>query len=354
MFRIFLAFACLLLGSTSGCREVDHCPKGELRCLGGLCEQGECDFDLQCVVRTSGEALCGKRIRDDRYDFGDKGKGDATPIGVAKDCECEAPSVCAADGKTCVNYCESVDKVPGSGSSPEVIFCEHEEGQASYTYAEICKRQCENNCQRWSQFCGFTCEPGYCESQDVTDACEAQCPSAQADARACLTRACNTVRDQTCSKVLCPDTQAPASCENLVCKNTCGSGADSGEWAGDGFCDDGDLYSSDFSECDWGSDCVDCGPRMGPAPVPQPNGGVCAYHSGCIGHSRTLATNGAWCLRLDEVQEGLARCMPDCSGSKVCPTGYECVTVVDDTNEPVVSEDGRLMGKACVPTMCGT
>ncbi len=357
MLHILLTLLCVLVAGASGCSKVDHCPKGELRCLGGLCEDQQCDFDLRCMVQmSSGEELCAKRISGNRYDFGDKGKGEGYAPGMLPpeevlDCECEAPSVCAADGKTCVNYCEPIDKLPGSGPFAEVFFCEHLEGETPYTYADICRLQCQNTCLRWQQFCGFTCEPGYCERQEVKDACEAQCPSADANARQCLTRECNTVRDQTCAQVICPDTQQPASCDGMVCKNTCGPQGSPGEFAGDGFCDDGDLYSADYAACPWGSDCVDCGPRMGKAPEPQPNGGVCAFHSGCLGYDRDLTKNKAWCLRLDDVQQGLVRCMPDCTRTGECPTGYECFEVEDDAGKPIVQNS--LTGKACLPLLCG-
>lgn len=359
-------FGLLLVASFGviGCGEVDHCPKGAVRCLGGLCDDGACDFDLQCAVRSTGSqtARCTKSLGDDLYDFGDGketegtrvdgdggGDGDGQP-----NCGCTAPEVCGMDGETCVNYCEPEDRLPGSEPSPEAFFCEHLEGEEEpYTYEQICKLQCQNACQRLEQFCGHTCAEGTCEAQETLDKCELTCPKGQADALSCLTRACNETRDQTCSDVICPDTNAPASCEDLTCRNTCGPTGSPGKWVGDGECDDGDPFSSNTASCTWGTDCIDCGPRKGAAPAPTPIGGACGYHSSCRGHSDTVALNKAWCMRLSDVQAGLARCMPDCSGDKTCPDGYACSTVNnDDTGEPI--EMDGIQAQACIPLMCGS
>jgi len=355
MRHILRVFACALLWVVTACTEVDHCPKGALRCLGGPCDNGLCDFDLECrAISNTGEELCGKMLRGGRYDFGDGRREDATtPVTpVNPDCECEAPLVCSKDTGECINYCEAVPTLPRSGTPPEVIFCEQEVGQAPFSFEEICKRQCRLACQRWSQFCGFTCAADYCDSQQVQDECAASCPASEGNREVCLTLSCNTVRDQTCGSVICPDTGQPGSCQNLTCRNTCGM-TNAGEWAGDGECDDGDLFGATSTACDWGSDCVDCGPRMGPVPTPQPQGSLCAFHTGCLGYSPSLLANRAWCLLLNDVQPGLSRCVPDCSQGKSCPDGYECVAVMDDQGTPITDPTGTVVGQACMPTICG-
>lgn len=349
----YLVLLCALLWGSAGCSEVDHCKKGDLRCLGGQCDNRRCDFDLVCGQRLTGEELCGRRLRSGRFDFGGDQSEDALPVKpVNPNCKCEAPYVCSADTGECVNYCEPVSVVPRSGTPPEVIFCEHEDGQPPFTFQEICKRQCQLSCQRWSQFCGVTCAADFCDSQQMQNQCAARCPEADGNREVCLTRACNEVRDQTCASVICPDTGLGGSCQNLSCRNTCGIGTSAG-YVGDGECDDGDLYGAVTAACAWGTDCVDCGPRAGTAPTPQTHGGLCAFHTGCLGYSPNIAANRAWCLLLNDVQPGLSRCVPDCSQGKTCPQGYECVSVMDDEGTPIVDVTGEIAGQACAPTMCG-
>ena len=45
-----------------------------------------------------------------------------------------------------------------------------------------------------------------------------------------------------------------------LCTDSCGPEGKPGGWAGDGACDDGGE-GSEFSVCDFGTDCTDCGPR---------------------------------------------------------------------------------------------
>jgi hypothetical protein len=54
----------------------------------------------------------------------------------------------------------------------------------------------------------------------------------------------------------------------ITCDDTC-------RWANDGVCDDGGLNAR-FAVCPYGSDCADCGQRVGYAPpAPPPVSGVC-------------------------------------------------------------------------------
>lgn len=351
MRALFLAVLGLTALSMGACSKVDHCEKGALRCLGGFCDNGECDFDLICVtLPENGDQVCAKSAGEDRYDFGDtREPGPATP---ATKCSCTEPELCAADTGECINYCAVPDALPGSRPVPEVIFCEHLEGEEPFSYEEICQRRCRLSCQRWEQFCGYTCPDDYCDGADILSACEATCPPDDTDALLCLTRACNTTRDQVCTDVICPDTGRAANCQGVVCGNTCG--ATSNEWSGDGVCDDGDLLSATFADCAWGTDCIDCGPRRGPAPEPGRHGDQCAFNTGCAGFTGTLTTNAAWCMTFNEVAQGAARCVPDCSRGQPCPDGYRCVPVIirgENGEETVIEQDG-LTGQACRPIMC--
>jgi hypothetical protein len=337
----------------AACKKVKHCQDGASRCIGGACDDDQCDFDLICVVRDEGGRTCGKDLGDDEYDFGSKGKGKGKPASeVGPACSCDAPELCTMDTETCVNYCEvpPADQLPGSGEAPEVIFCEQASGEQPLKFEDICKRRCELTCQRWQQFCDYQCAADYCDGADILAACKADCPTNEGAPEACLTRDCNTVRDLGCAEVTCPDTNKPANCTGVLCKNTCG-GTTSPEWAGDGVCDDGDPSNAATASCTWGTDCTDCGPRAGEAPEAQPQGGLCAFNTGCKGYTEDLAKNEAWCMSFADVEAKLQRCVPDCSHGELCPEGYQCVAVVDASGKPV--ESGDLKGQACVPAMCG-
>src|SRR4051812_41237970 len=77
--QALLGLCLALLCMAAACREVDHCEKGVLRCLGGPCDNRDCDFDLVCGQRSTGEELCGKKSKGGRFDFGD-GKEDAKEV----------------------------------------------------------------------------------------------------------------------------------------------------------------------------------------------------------------------------------------------------------------------------------
>ena len=66
-----------------------------------------------------------------------------------------------------------------------------------------------------------------------------------------------------------------------ACTNTC-------QFANDGDCDDGGP-GSDFSVCAYGTDCGDCGPRNGSAPVSSEDDDPVAQEWACnfVQHSRT-------------------------------------------------------------------
>ena len=57
-----------------------------------------------------------------------------------------------------------------------------------------------------------------------------------------------------------------AGAQSSGCDNTCIGQPD---YASDGYCDDGGP-GADYSDCDLGTDCADCGPRVMPPPAPPP------------------------------------------------------------------------------------
>ena len=155
------------------------------------------------------------------------------------------------------------------------------------------------------------------------------------------------MRARGCSKVECAG--KPADCGDVRCSNECPG------YNFDGACDDGDLESAVSGICDFGSDCADCGPRRGQAPRPEPQGGACAFHSGCDGADLTdLGDARAWCA---EIAPGVSRCVPDCtSEGETCPEGSACFVLSgvdqDGDGEPDPIEQGDLKASACFPLAC--
>jgi hypothetical protein len=167
---------------------------------------------------------------------------------------------------------------------------------------------------------------------------------------------------------VCPGgakTDCPA---DMVCNNDC-------IYPGNGFCNDGDVFhtaptpDADYWEtdndfCGWGTDCNDCGPRQGLAPIHLPLGSQCQYDSNCEGNVQgefdggpwtfDLTRNAAWCVELSDVQAGNKRCVPDASGDdETCPSGFKLSVLStpdadhDGQPEPIVI--GGRTAKACVP-----
>lgn len=75
------------------------------------------------------------------------------------------------------------------------------------------------------------------------------------------------------------DDEGPS--DGPACTNTC-------EYENDGDCDDGGP-NSDFSLCAYGTDCGDCGPRSGGAPISSDDEDPVAQEWACefVQHSRT-------------------------------------------------------------------
>jgi hypothetical protein len=59
------------------------------------------------------------------------------------------------------------------------------------------------------------------------------------------------------------------------------------------------------------------------------------------GHSSNYAVNPAWCLLVPGGVDGLARCMPDCSGEdEDCPQDFECKGISLDPDRNGVKPRG--------------
>lgn len=111
-----------------------------------------------------------------------------------------------------------------------------------------------------------TFDPGMLADPECVDACEwlvtdGCLPEASCD------EACSTISEEERASLICwnderdgcdfPDacniSPTPDPTPASVCTDSCG-------YAGDGDCDDGGP-GSDYSLCEYGTDCTDCGPR---------------------------------------------------------------------------------------------
>lgn len=335
----------LLLASSlwalAGCGDVESCLEMDTPgCLNSAPRPSgaPCLYDL---VVVNGKCL--------------KSGGEKTPCGV-----CEHGALCDEKSKTCVNFCDVPTVLPGSIPAPEPIFCEAIKSKdmpnpPMLTFAEVCQRRCRLNCQRLEQFCpGYKCPPGACDGQDVQNKCLQDCPAPGGGGNdlACLTLKCNDVRFATCTSGLaCPNGATP-NCARITCTNNCQF--DGKNVTGDGYCDDGDTFSSVTAQCAWGSDCVDCGPRMDQEVLGN-LGDLCQYHLNCLGGTGSPDTAGAWCVTQSTPALNMAsRCMPDCSRTQGCAPGFLCrsitITQADGSAAPVMA--GGYSSQACLPDAC--
>jgi hypothetical protein len=339
LFALSLAFFWL----PAGCGEVDSCKEMQtLGCINTAPREDAdkpCLYDLvlrgdKCVKPGSAEDLCGL---------------------------CAEGALCVPERNTCINFCEAPAPLPGSGTSPEDIYCEAIDTDNDpatnpmLAFEEVCNRRCRLRCQRLQWFCpGYVCPAGTCEQPDVQARCLADCPLAANGGKdlACISRSCTDARRAVCdSSLMCPNSVMPA-CASITCTNDCmfeGNGL-----SGDGYCDDGDVYASDSPLCSWGSDCIDCGPRQGTRPEQGLLGSVCQYSLNCSGGTGHPTDAQTWCVEQSSIP-GSQRCMPDCSRGQDCPDGFSCFQVLQhndmtNTDDPIV--EGGFTAQACLPASC--
>lgn len=327
-----------------GCGDVESCREAETPgCINTAPRLDQtCLFDLvlrngRCVKPGSAEDKCGL---------------------------CAPGALCVPEQNQCVDFCAAPVALPGSVPNPPAILCEAVKQPGAtgsnpmLTFAEACTRRCNLRCQRLAQFCpGYQCPMGSCDLPEVQAKCALDCPPPLAGGQdvACLTKSCNDARFTRCdSTISCPNGVAPA-CANITCTNDCSFKYQGQAVVGDGVCDDGDVLSSASPYCDWGTDCVDCGPRMGTTPpAPAPLGGLCEWTENCAGATGLPSSAAAWCVGL--MSTGAKRCMPDCSRGQACAEGFEChLLEFDDPMDATMSNpvtEGKLTSSACVPTKC--
>jgi hypothetical protein len=330
----------LCFAALPGCGEVESCLEMSTPgCLNSLprATGSPCLYDLELV-----DGICVKSGTNQ------------TPCG-----QCEPGALCDVKTNTCTNFCDTPQILPGTVTAPTPIFCEaiatrEMPNPAMLTFAEVCRRRCELNCQRLSQFCtGYQCAPGSCDGADVLNRCQSDCPMPAAGGNdlACLTRSCNDVRFAACVTSLdCPNDATP-NCANISCSNNCQFNGKN--VTGDGVCDDSDVYSSRTAQCAWGTDCADCGPRDGAEEVLGAPGDLCRYTLNCMGGTGSPDSAGAWCVNLTS-RAGVSRCAPDCSRDQVCAAGFTCRTLNiprEDGSEAPISAGG-YESSACLPDAC--
>jgi hypothetical protein len=167
-------------------------------------------------------------------------------------------------------------------------------------------------------------------------------------------------------ELLCREAVA-TSCEDTVCTSggdpICSELAadicfDDCAFSDDGFCDDGEVLSSDTSDCAYGHDCTDCGPRTiaaSDALEPAPLGASCVTNPGCEGFNSRFTKSDAFCVFATPDVEN-PRCLASCTGDRTCPDGTECKTVVRTTSSgstiPLTIFTDEGPAEACFPTTC--
>lgn len=342
--------------SLSACSEVESCKPGSAGCIDGPPEDGECKFDLvkrgnKCVEPGSAGDV------DSGANGGEDGGDDAGPMSA---CEpCDEPALCVAERKECVDFCETPEEIPGTGAEFQQITCGGETDPMGnpvvLDFATTCKNTCLLTCRWQNWFC-----PG------PKSDCAAECdkPEVQADCAVpvtgcagdvpCQKTKCTDIRALGCraEAALCPNSMGMApNCDGVSCSNACADAQSAQANTFDGFCDDGAYTFSDTDLCPFGTDCADCGPRMGAArPVDMGDikiGDPCPNSARCTGRSSDYDLNKSWCL---DIVGDVSRCLTDCSGDdETCTEGFECVELSNSAGSPLTDRNGRR-GKVCYPT----
>jgi hypothetical protein len=304
-------FTLLLLSSSiAGCTEVEKCAKDELGCIDQPPAEG--DTCLAGLVLQGGKCV--------------KGTGGG------------------ADGGTEGDYCENAGVVPQTVPVPP--SCEPGQDQDPFMPAEICRRACVQKCMRAEVMCSdFSCDQD-CNGAAVRAECLVECPGMDAE---CLTTACLKIQNARCEAFDCPMGHA-RKCDGVQCTDTCTGNTK------DTFCDDGDPASAAYSFCAYGTDCSDCGPRVGSRPPRAPLGGLCpgGRDVGCEGYNDDYLRNNVFCVHVEGTQDGQFACVPDCtSPEEECPEGFDCQELVYTSGAPYEDTQGT-QGAACFPMFCGS
>jgi hypothetical protein len=332
-----LALSALL--ALSGCHKIRKCTIGEDGCLESPPDaEGNCAAGLElrggvCVEPSGGgDDVCGGCLGDE---------------------------VCDEDSETCISYCEYDDELPAREPTPQGCEAPNAVGATPYTYADVCISLCEQRCLRAQEYCtGFTCNLDECsqagpERRIPTPAALARCTTAcpAPPNLACITAVCEDWRDTACQEFECP-AGTTRDCANIRCTDTCAS-----DNIQDGFCDDGDPASADYSFCQYGTDCGDCGPRRGTRPARAARGELCppGQDVACDGYNDDYLKTNAWCLRIYEDNSAPSRCVPDCTtatGEGACPgPDYLCLPAVTRDGEAITDVHGTE-GYYCQPLVC--
>jgi hypothetical protein len=316
------------------CSDVESCARGAEGCIGGAPDvSGNCQAGL---VRNAAGTQC--------VEPGDEGMAPVDP------CGCGANELCRAD-KQCVNVCVNPTNLPARKPVPPP--CRLPAGETPYTFAEASVALCYQVGIHRAELCpGSSFNPmTECTADAATRAAGLLCPLQNPD---CAIALCEAARDRPCAMQQCPPGVQP-SCEGVVCSQSCATAS----FLNDGVCDDGDLSNAQSGVCAWGSDCGDCGPRRGTAPVFERDiGDPCTDPRQCGGNSSNIASSKGWCVPTDTSID-LYRCVTDCSqAGETCPSGYECIQLGQDLdgegvpNDPVMDSFGSVAA-ACFPRQCG-
>ena len=344
------AVASVMLLGLSACGEVESCKRGEdIGCLDSPPDPttGRCRFGL--VPNAQGSAC----VKPSDVNGGAPGRDSCGG--------CATGSVCNQLTNKCVDVCKLPDSLPATKGAPRACRPRMDNDPATqddppFTFEQAAQRLCEQECFRRNEYCGGGCDPNtFCSTpaaMGLLAQLRTQCMTT-ANPVECVMTACEASRDRPCTSVMCPSGAQP-NCAGVVCTNNCPTGDPT--FVNDGVCDDGDLSNGVSAVCDWGTDCGDCGPRRGTRP-PQTvgYGDLCVDPIQCGGNTSDVNRAQGWCVRF-ELSVDLLRCVPDCSNSQPCPSGFECTSLSYEENGmtmPLTDLQGKT-AKACFPTMsCG-
>jgi hypothetical protein len=329
--------ACALISITGAqaCSEVESCKEDEVGCINNVPDNsGNCRAGL--VANASGTACIPK-----------SGGGDTPEPDL---CGCKTNELCRED-MSCVDVCTTPTNLPARTSPTKT--CRAVGNEPAYDFAKAAVALCYQGCIRRAALCGTSCDPTVdCTPAAAMVLATGLCPGQMPE---CAMKACETARDLPCMQWQCPP-NAQLNCTGVSCSNACVSGS---MFSNDGICDDGDLSNAESVVCDWGTDCGDCGPRRGTAPVfSRDLGDPCFDALQCGGDRTDVASSTGWCV-ITEEKRPLYRCVPDCSKKgATCPSGYECYDLLQDINgdmtpDPVV-DSKNVQARACFPSLCGT